>query len=202
MSEFNIRKNPLKIVIVGPQKVGKTTIANSLSEFSHTISPDYHPTVGVRILETEKTYTEEQVSSISILKKNKLNKVKIEIWDMSGDRRFESTWPSIKYGANGVIIVIDSVNDKYEGIIGEWMSNFCNEIEPENVTCFSYKKEDSKGISKVKQSHQFPNMVFSARKKHGRLPFFKDSLPSQTQSIPCYSSFVIQLPACCMLRSF
>ena len=161
MSEFNLRKNPLKIVIVGPQKVGKTTIANSLSEFSHTISPDYHPTVGVRILETEKTYTEEQVSSIQILKKNKLNKVKIEIWDMSGDRRFESTWPSIKYGANGVIIVLDSVNEKYEGIIGEWMSYFCNEIDPENVTCFSYKKDDSKGISKIKQSHQYPNMVVS-----------------------------------------
>ena len=159
MSEFNLRKNPLKIVIVGPQKVGKTTIANSLSEFSHTISPDYHPTVGVRILETEKTYTEEQVSNIQTLKKNKLNKVKIEIWDMSGDRRFESTWPSIKYGANGVIIVIDSVNDKYEGIIGEWMTNFCNEIDPENVTCFSYKKDDSKGLAKVKQSHQFPNLT-------------------------------------------
>ena len=87
MSDFNIRKSPLKIVIVGPQKVGKTVIANSLSEFSHTISPDYHPTVGVRILETEKDYTNEQVGSISILKKNKINKVKIELWDMSGDRR-------------------------------------------------------------------------------------------------------------------
>ena len=159
MSEFNLRKNPLKIVLVGPQKVGKTTIANSLSEFSHTISPDYHPTVGVRILETEKTYTEEQVSSIPILKKNKLNKVKIELWDMSGDRRFESTWPAIKYGANGVIIVLDAVNDKYEATIDEWMNNFCTEINKENVTCFSYKKDDSKGLSKVKQSHQFPNLT-------------------------------------------
>lgn len=161
MSDFNIRKNPLKIVIVGPQKVGKTVIANSLSEFSQTLSQDYHPTVGVRVLETEKTYTQEQVSSIPILKKNKLSRVKIELWDMSGDRRFESTWPSIKYGANGVIIVLDSMNEKYEGIIGEWMSNFCNEIDPENVTCFSYKKDDSKGISKIKQSHQYPNMVIS-----------------------------------------
>ena len=161
MSDFNIRKNPLKIVIVGPQKVGKTSIANSLSEFSHTISQDYHPTVGVRILETEKTYTEEQVSSIPILKKNKLNKVKIELWDMSGDRRFESTWPSIKYGANGVIIVLDAFNDKFDSIIDEWMNNFCTDINPENITCFSYKKEDVKGISKNKQSRQFPGMVIS-----------------------------------------
>ena len=161
MSDFNIRKNPLKIIIVGPQKVGKTVIANSLSEFSQTISPDYHPTVGVRVLETEKTYTDEQVSNIPILKKNKLSKVKIELWDMSGDRRFESTWPAIKYGANGVIIVLDAVNDKYEGVIDEWMNNFCTEISPEIVTRFSYKKDDSKGLSKVKQSHQFPNLTIS-----------------------------------------
>ena len=161
MSDFNIRKNPLKIVIVGPSKVGKTSIANSLSEFSQTISSDYHPTVGVRILETEKAYTDEQVSSIQILKKNKMNKVKIELWDMSGDRRFEPTWNAIKYGANGVIIVLDAVNDKYEGIIDEWMSNFCNEINPDFVTCFSYNKDDSKGIVKKKVSHQFPNMTIS-----------------------------------------
>ena len=81
MSDFNLKKNPLKIVIVGPQKVGKTVIANSLSEFSHTVSPDYHPTVGVRILELEKPYTDEQVANIPVLKKNKINKVKIELWD-------------------------------------------------------------------------------------------------------------------------
>ena len=77
---------------------------------------------------------------------------------MSGDRRFESTWPAIKYGANGVIIVLDAVNDKYEASIDEWMNNFCNEINQENVICFSYKKDDNKGLVKVKQSHQFPNL--------------------------------------------
>ena len=158
MSDFNLKKNPLKIVIVGPQKVGKTVIANSLSEFSQTVSPDYHPTVGVRILELEKPYTDEQIANIPVLKKNKLNKVKIELWDMSGDRRFEPNWPAIKYGANGIIIVLDAVNEKYEGVIDEWMNNFCTEINQENVTCFSYKKDDSKGIVKVKQSHQFPNL--------------------------------------------
>ena len=161
MSDYNLRKNPLKIIIVGPPKVGKTVIANYLSEFSHTVSPDYHPTVGVRILELEKPYTDEQVTNIQILKKNKINKVKIELWDMSGDRKYESTWPAIKYGANGVIIVLDAVNEKYEATIDEWMNNFCTEINPENVTCFSYKKDESKGLSKVKQSHQFPNLIIN-----------------------------------------
>ena len=69
MSEFNLRKNPLKIVVVGPQNVGKTIISNSLSEFSHIVSPDYHPTIGVRILELTKPYTDEQVTNIPVLKK-------------------------------------------------------------------------------------------------------------------------------------
>ena len=161
MSEINFRKTPLKIIIVGPQKVGKTTMANILSEFSQTVSSDYHPTVGVRILEMDKAYNDDQISKIPILKKNKINKVKIELWDMSGDRKFDSTWPAIKYGAHGVIIVIDAYNEKYDSAIDEWMNNFCTEINPENITCFSYKKEDGKGIIKSKQSHQFPNLLIS-----------------------------------------
>ena len=181
MSDFNIKKNPLKIVIVGPQKVGKTVISNSLSEFSTTVSPDYHPTVGCRILELEKPYTDEQASVIPILKNNKLTKVKIELWDISGDRRFESTWPASKYGVNGVIIVIDATNEKYEANIDEWMNNFCNEINPENVVCFSYKKDDAQGFSKSKQSHQFPNMQI-------------DEVSNKMDSlIPCFNRFITKL---------
>ena len=32
---MNLQKNALKIGIVGPQRVGKSTITNFLSEFSH-----------------------------------------------------------------------------------------------------------------------------------------------------------------------
>ena len=89
MWDFNLKKNPLKIVIVCPQRVGKTIIANSLSEFSNSVSPDYNPKIGVRIFELEKPYIDEQVANIPVLKKNKLNKVKFEIWNISWDRRFE-----------------------------------------------------------------------------------------------------------------
>ena len=75
MNSINLNKTPLKIAIVGPQKVGKTVIANSLSEFSHVVSPDYHPTMGCRILEMEKTFSDEQVKNIPILKNNKINKL-------------------------------------------------------------------------------------------------------------------------------
>lgn len=40
----------MKIIIVGPQQSGKTTIANILAEHSEGITPGYKPTRGVRYL--------------------------------------------------------------------------------------------------------------------------------------------------------
>ena len=129
MSSFNINKTPLKIAIVGPTKVGKTVVANSLSEFSNVVSQEYHPTVGVRILEMEKTFSEDQAKNIPILKNNKVNKVKIELWDCSGDKKYSSTWPAIQYGVHGVIIVIDAMSIRYDNYLDDWINGFCKEIK-------------------------------------------------------------------------
>ena len=40
--------NTLKILIVGPQGAGKSTIANILGEIQEAPSANYRPTVGVR----------------------------------------------------------------------------------------------------------------------------------------------------------
>ena len=40
--------NNIKILLVGPQGAGKTTIANILSEIQTEPSNNYRPTVGVR----------------------------------------------------------------------------------------------------------------------------------------------------------
>lgn len=29
----------------------------------------------------------------------------VELWDCSGDRKFESCWPAIRHGSNGAILV-------------------------------------------------------------------------------------------------
>ena len=157
---FNFQKTPLKIAIVGPSRVGKSTITNFLSEFSHIVTPDYHPTVATRILEMEKTYTDDQAKNIPILKNNKLTKAKIELWDISGDRRYESSWPACQYGLHGAIIVVDATDSKYDNVIDDWMNGFCKNVNPDCVVCFSYKKDNAKGnVTGKKQSHQFPNMI-------------------------------------------
>ena len=61
------------------------------------------------------------------------------------------------------------------------MNNFCNEINQENVTCFSYKKDDAQGFTKSKQSHQFPNMQI-------------DEVSNKMDSlIPCFNRFITKL---------
>ena len=161
-SSVNLAKTPLKIAIVGPLKIGKTVIANSLSEFSHVVSPDYHPTVSCRILEMEKNFSEDQVKNIPILKNNKLNKVKIELWDVSGDKKYSTTWPAIQYGVHGVIIVIDAMSLRYDNMLDDWLNGFCKDIDREKIVCFSYKRDDSKkGEPRQKTCNQYPKLTIA-----------------------------------------
>jgi GTPase SAR1 family protein len=78
---------PLKIAIVGPPRVGKTVISNTLSDFSKIPGSDYRPTVGCRILEFDKEFTDDQIRNINYLKSNNLKKIKLQVWDVSGDNK-------------------------------------------------------------------------------------------------------------------
>ncbi|KAM3965250.1 intraflagellar transport protein 22 homolog [Aphomia sociella] len=89
--------NKLKILMIGPSESGKTQIANFISEtinIEEANTPT--PTQGVRIVEFE-------VSNLSI--NGKITNVDIELWDCSGDHKFESCWPALRVGVHGVILV-------------------------------------------------------------------------------------------------
>lgn len=76
-----------KIAVIGPQRVGKTALCNTLSEFSSIPSTDYRPTAGCRILEFDKEFTDDQIKNIDFLKRNHMFRLKIQLWDVSGDKR-------------------------------------------------------------------------------------------------------------------
>lgn len=151
--------NTLKIVVCGPQRVGKTVLANTISEFSNVMPTEYKPTIALRILECEREFTEEQLKNIPFLKGKNNNKVKIQLWDISGDKkyinvlfiRYQKCWPAIRYEAHGAIIVIDSKNNKYDNILDDWINNFCEGINKENIICFSYNKDEEKEKGEMKK---------------------------------------------------
>lgn len=68
---------PVKIVVCGPTKGGKTSLANFIAGLAQQIGrhdQGYEPTVGVRILECEK---QPSISG---------GNVDVELWDVSGDQ--------------------------------------------------------------------------------------------------------------------
>ncbi|CAH2096164.1 unnamed protein product [Euphydryas editha] len=92
--------NKLKILMIGPSDSGKTAIANFLSESINVEEVNSsRPTQGVRIVEFA-------LSHLNVNEKQ--YKVDIEMWDCSGDHRFESCWPALRLRVQGVILVCSS----------------------------------------------------------------------------------------------
>lgn len=81
--------SPLKILLVGPSKARKSAIASFLAGVSETVGEGVGPTVGVRILECERSGRA------------------VELWDVSGDQAYEGTWPAVQKDADGILLVFD-----------------------------------------------------------------------------------------------
>ncbi|XP_014245644.1 intraflagellar transport protein 22 homolog [Cimex lectularius] len=81
----------LKIVVIGPKMSGKSTVSNFLSDAIDYNIEDYRPTQGVRILEFEIPQ----------------RKIEIELWDCSGDDKYENVWPVFLWEVNGVVLVFN-----------------------------------------------------------------------------------------------
>lgn len=90
----------LKIVIAGPKKVGKSTLANVLGELQTTneLTAPYFPTLGVRIVEAQ------------------IEGINAEFWEISGD--FKQYWSVAAEKAHGSIFVFsDGQSDDLNAFI-------------------------------------------------------------------------------------
>ncbi|CAM9908534.1 unnamed protein product [Ectocarpus sp. 13 AM-2016] len=116
----------LKIVVCGPVKGGKTSIANFIAGQTEQIGTGnkiYEPTVGVRILECEK---QPGITG---------NKVPVEIWDVSGDQAFESCWPAIMKDVDGVMLVYNPEIPTHDIEVGIWFDQFVKRPKLDNRQC-------------------------------------------------------------------
>jgi len=103
----------VKVVIAGPSGAGKTVIANVLADQSDSLTATT-PTVGLRILEVERDPPKTG--------RRGEGKVQVELWDSSGDHRYEKCWTAIKKDALGVVLVFGS--DDPPTTMESWAANF------------------------------------------------------------------------------
>lgn len=108
--------NKVKILIVGPSESGKTVLANFLADATESASGDYHPTQGVRILEFE-------VDNVNLGGNHAVN-IEVELWDCSGNQRFEICWPAMQKDVNGIIFVYNLDVSSHEKELENWYLHF------------------------------------------------------------------------------
>ena len=119
----------IKIIVVGPSRVGKTILANVISGHSEHPQSIYHPTCGVRILELEKEPPRGN-------RRGGDGKVQVELWDCSGDPRYEKSWSAFRKDTNGVIFVFDGEDAATD--MEHWSRNFPQRIGIPPTQCIAF----------------------------------------------------------------
>ena len=101
----------IKIVVIGPQRSGKSTVSNILGDLQDGPSTIYRPTMGCRIVDFER----DPPPGVNF------GKLNIELWDVSGDTSYEKCWAPIQKDVHGVIFVYDPKMDNAEQIMNNWV---------------------------------------------------------------------------------
>jgi len=66
--------------------------------------------------------------------------VQVELWDCSGDQKFESCWPAIMKDLNGIIICFDPTSKQQASDVRIWCEWFCKnaDLESDQVVIFAH----------------------------------------------------------------
>ncbi|EGR32505.1 rab-like protein 5, putative, partial [Ichthyophthirius multifiliis] len=139
------KQRVVKILVIGPIQSGKSSISNFLGQRSEVINKDYRPTAGVRIVEFNK---EAPVNP----KRPGQETASVQLWDVSGDSKYDQTWPAIQKNCQGCILVFNAENPKHEQEIEAWVNAFPKKcgIQPSMLIAFSHFLS-GKPVPKTKQ---------------------------------------------------
>ncbi|KAJ3080535.1 hypothetical protein HK102_002983 [Quaeritorhiza haematococci] len=119
-----MRKDVLKIVMLGDGAVGKTSLRN---QFIHrTFSSSYKATIGADFITKEVEIPEEG------------RKVALQIWDTAGQERFQSLGIAFYRGADACILVYDVTNHKSLENLSKWLSEFIRQADIQDPGTFPF----------------------------------------------------------------
>lgn len=107
------RPRPLKIVIIGPESVGKTSLRQTY--FTNRFQHNYKATIGA---DFEAKVVEHQASG---------RKVLLSVWDTAGQERFRALGSAFYRGADAVVVCFDAGDEDEKRVctgIRDWVEEF------------------------------------------------------------------------------
>jgi len=134
--------NKVKVLVIGPCESGKTVLSNFLADATESTG-EYRLTQGVRILEFE-------VDGVGLGGSHSVD-IEVELWDCSGDQKFEICWPCIQKNTNGIIFVYNPNIKAHEKQLENWYLHFGKGMKDKQCIVFAHEKPNtgSQGRSKL-----------------------------------------------------
>ena len=158
-----------KVVVLGEGAVGKTAI---VTRFSHGFfRTDYKTTIGSQFA----------VKNIDIIAPDGENQVvKLQIWDVAGQSRFQILRPMYYRGSNGGLLVYDVSRRRTFMLLQEWLDELHKAIQKEIPLVLVANKTDlpdrvvepSEG-REFADSHGMPYVESSAKTGEGVVDIFE-----------------------------
>lgn len=114
------RDERVKILVLGPSKVGKSCVADLLSGTRDTPTAEYKETCPLRVLEVFL----DGLNLSGGRRVGRGTRAQVELWDTSGSTRFQACWPAIKNNADGIIFVLNPEVAGQERELEFWHKSF------------------------------------------------------------------------------
>jgi GTPase SAR1 family protein len=125
----------LKVIVVGPPKSGKTEIADILSAATKGFQGNCKPTIGLRILEFS---TQVAIASLQAT-------LSVQLWDTSGDEKYQMTWPAIAKNCDGAIIVYNATDKVSSRAAENYAKTFAKDLTPPQVLVVAHRIGETDG---------------------------------------------------------
>ncbi|KAK7195792.1 ADP-ribosylation factor family/Miro-like protein/50S ribosome-binding GTPase [Novymonas esmeraldas] len=136
----------IKILVVGPTKSGKTTIANFLCGTRETPTSKYFETTPLRIGEMELELDSTNLSDRRVVFSGgdaKTKRVVVQIWDLGGSSKHQAGWPAVAHKADGIIFVFNPAIKNGEKELSLWHKTFAvNQSELDAAGNFAVRVAD------------------------------------------------------------
>mmetsp|Transcript_23674 Transcript_23674/g.41936 ORF Transcript_23674/g.41936 Transcript_23674/m.41936 type:complete len:185 (+) Transcript_23674:428-982(+) len=165
------RKHLQKVIILGDQAVGKTSLMNQF--VSNRYSQQYKATIGADFLTKDITIDGKQVT--------------MQIWDTAGQERFQSLGVSFYRGSDSCVLVYDITSSKTFESLQHWKEEFLQNVTQPNPDAFPFvvlgNKSDKESDRRVSRAQ-----AESWCRSSGNIPHFETSAKDNINVVEAFES--------------